>query len=231
MKPGAESPFPIVQVAGVLDSSEAEMLVGCGVDWIGFPLGLAYHREDLTAAEAAKIVAAIGGRAECVLITYLAEPEEIARLADSIGARKVQLHGDVAPAAVEMLKRGRPDLFLVKSLIVGRQSAGELQEAVARFAPWVDAFIADTYDPSTGASGATGKTHDWAVSRRVVEFSPCPVILAGGLTPDNVAEAIRIVRPAGVDSHTGIEGEDGRKSPERVRRFVANAREAFARLV
>lgn len=220
----------IVQIAGVLDPEEAEMLVGCGVDWIGIPLGLGYRREEPTEREAAEIVGAIRGRAECVLITYLAEPEEISRLADSIGVRKVQLHGEISPARIEALKRRRPDLFTIKSLIVGRERSQELEEAVARCAPWVDAFITDTYDPSTGACGATGKTHDWAVSRRIVEISPRPVILAGGLRPENVSEAIRIVRPAGVDSHTGVEGEDGRKSPDLVRRFLANAREAFARL-
>jgi len=94
----------------------------------------------------------------------------------------------------------------------------------------VDAFITDTFDPATGASGATGKTHDWTVSRRLVERSPKPVILAGGLTPGNVRNAIRKVRPAGVDVHTGVEGSDGRKRRDLVRTFVAEARAGFASL-
>ena len=84
-----------------------------------------------------------------------------------------------------------------------------LVDDVARLAPLVDCFITDTFDPSTGARGATGKTHDWAVSRRLVEASPKPVILAGGLHPGNLGEAVRGVRPAGVDVHTGIEEPDG----------------------
>ncbi|MBP2681380.1 MAG: phosphoribosylanthranilate isomerase, partial [Candidatus Krumholzibacteriota bacterium] len=101
---------------------------------------------------------------------------------------------------------------------------------VDRFAPFVDAFLTDTFDESTGRWGATGKTHDWSVSRRLVERSSRPVILAGGLTPQNVARAIREVRPAGVDAHTGVEDSRGRKDRSLVERFVAEARRAFASL-
>ena len=89
-------------------------------------------------------------------------------------------------------------------------------------------FITDTFDPATGASGATGKTHDWTVSRKLVELSPKPVILAGGLNPSNVYEAIRIVRPAGVDVHTGVEDSSGRKSRSLIEAFVNEAARGFA---
>jgi phosphoribosylanthranilate isomerase len=119
---------------------------------------------------------------------------------------------------------------VIKSLVVGLRDPAALEVEAERLAPWVDAFITDTFDPATGATGATGRTHDWSVSRRLVECLPRPVVLAGGLTPENVAEAIRQVRPAGVDSHTGVEGADGRKSRDKVMRFVAAARAAFAAL-
>jgi len=73
-------------------------------------------------------------------------------------------------------------------------------------------------------------THDWCISRRLVEISSRPVILAGGLTPANVAEAIAEVRPAGVDSHTGVEDASGAKSREKVARFVREAMEQFRRM-
>ncbi len=69
----------------------------------------------------------------------------------------------------------------------------------------MDAYITDTYDPVTKASGATGKTHNWEISKNLVELSAKPVILAGGLNPENVYDAILKVKPAGVDVHTGIE--------------------------
>ena len=75
-----------------------------------------------------------------------------------------------------------------------------------------------------GRRGATGKTHDWRISRAVVEAVRVPVILAGGLNPDNVAEAVRAVRPWAVDVHTGVENADGSRSLSLARAFVANAK-------
>ena len=117
---------------------------------------------------------------------------------------------------------------MIKSLVVRRDNADALVGAVAEFAPHVDAFITDTFDPATGASGATGRTHDWAVSARLVAVSPLPVILAGGINPSNVAAAVARVRPAGVDVHTGVEGPDGRKRRDLVEAFVATACRALA---
>jgi len=145
-----------------------------------------------------------------------------------VGVRIVQLHGDVPRDELARLKALDPALAVIKSLVVGLYDLPALEAQVARLAPWVDAFITDTYDPATGATGATGRTHDWAVSRRLVECSSRPVILAGGLNAENVAEAIRVVGPAGVDAHTGVEGADGRKCRNRVGRFVAAARAAFS---
>jgi phosphoribosylanthranilate isomerase len=93
---------------------------------------------------------------------------------------------------------------------------GPFEAKVSKLSPFVDAFITDTFDPRTGASGATGKTHDWRVSRRLVEISARPVILAGSLTPENVTRAILEVRRAGVDSHTDVEDSRRRKSREKV---------------
>jgi phosphoribosylanthranilate isomerase len=110
---------------------------------------------------------------------------------------------------------------------VGLHPIEKLLELVTHTTLYVDAYITDTFDPPTGASGATGKNHDWRVSRQLVRQSPRPVILAGGLNPGNVRDAILAVRPAGVDAHTGLEDVSGRKSEERVRKFVSEAQEAF----
>src|SRR5258705_11840427 len=103
-----------------------------------------------------------------------------------------------------------------------------LEAMLSELSPFVDAFITDTFDPKAGASGAAGKTHDWRVSRRLVELSPRPIILAGGLTAENGSGAILEVRPAGVDSHTGFEDAAGRKSREKVHKFLSEAHETFA---
>jgi phosphoribosylanthranilate isomerase len=218
----------LIQIAGTADQQEAELLMACGVDWLGFPLRLAVHKEDVSEAEAMRIIKTIRPPHEGVLITYLKEADEIITLSQSLGVRTVQLHGELALAQLLAVKALDPGLFVIKSLIVRQNNQAELEAAVREWSPYVDAFITDTYDPETGACGATGKTHDWQVSRRVVEISPHPVILAGGLRPENVARAIREVQPAAVDVHTGVEGPDGRKAEPLVRAFVEQARAAFA---
>jgi phosphoribosylanthranilate isomerase len=220
----------LVQIAGIRNLEEARMLLEAGVDWLGFPLRLDFHPEDLSAEEVSGIIASLGFGDRAVLITYLGKATEIAGLAAMLGCRRVQLHGDITAGEVRRLKNSDPGLFLIKSLVVRPGNLDELAGITGDFGPLVDAFITDTWDPKTGASGATGRTHDWDASRRIVESSAKPVILAGGLTPDNVGRAIGQVRPAGVDAHTGVEGADGMKDPVLVRAFVEEARGAFALL-
>jgi phosphoribosylanthranilate isomerase len=217
-----------IHVAGVIDLAEAEMLVECGVSFLGFPLVLDVHREDLTVGEASAIVKTLRGRATFFLITYLNRAPAILDLCRRLDVGMVQLHAATDVADLECLRSEWPGLRVVKSLVVRRDNRDELANEVGRCAPWVDAFVTDTFDPVTGASGATGKTHDWSVSRWLVQLSPKPVILAGGLHPGNVRTAIAAVHPAGVDVHTGIEGPDGRKRRDLTRRFIAEARAGFA---
>jgi phosphoribosylanthranilate isomerase len=220
----------LVQIAGIRSLEEARMLLEAGVDWLGFPLRLDIHSEDLSAEEVSGIIASLGMGDRAVLITYLEKATEIAELAAMLGCRRVQLHGDITAGEVRRLKNSDPGLFLIKSLVVRPGNLDELAGIAGDLGPLVDAFITDTWDPKTGASGATGKTHDWDASRRIAESAARPVILAGGLTPENVGRAIVQVRPAGVDAHTGVEGPDGMKDPALIRAFVAEARGAFALL-
>ena len=223
-------PRGLVQIAGVADLEEGRGLLAAGVDWLGWPLRLPVNAEDVAEAEAARLVAALPPADRHVLITYEQTAAGAAAFCDAIGVRRLQLHGDIAAPELRRLRSLRPDLFVIKSLVVRAGNEAELHRLLALAAPWVDAFVTDTFDPATGAEGATGRTHDWRISRRLVEASPLPVILAGGLTADNVAEAIAAVRPAGVDSHTGVEGAGGRKDRALVERFVAAARDAFRAL-
>jgi len=220
------------------------MLADSGMTHIGLPLRLPVHKPDVSDEDARGICAAIGHTtAMSVLITYLTDPAEALALCRFLGVGGIQLHGDMPLAAVRQLRQDAPWLFVIKSLVLGKQEPlaaaqahstcaveGETTlTALAReHAPYVDAFLTDTYDPTTGACGATGKTHDWAVSARLAQELPKPLILAGGLNPANVAQAIAAVRPAGVDAHTGLEDASGAKNPELCRRFVQEARRAFA---
>ena len=203
------------------------MVIECGVTQLGLPLALGYHEPDLTESQARTIVRKLGDRATFFLITYLDAAEHVAALCHALEVSTVQLHGSIALDEVAALRASWPSLRIIKSLIVEDGNLDALSDDVSRFAPLVDAFITDTLDPKTGATGATGRAHEWNVSRALTLRSPKPVILAGGLRPDNVAAAIEQVRPAGVDVHTGVEASNGRKDRDKVEAFVIEARRAF----
>src|SRR5688572_7130278 len=107
-----------IQVAGVIDRVEADLLVACGVEWLGFPLRLDVHREDLSDADAAAIVRSLPPHVRAVLITYLADADAIRALAGALGVAAVQLHGPVARPAIARLRALAPDLLVIKSLVV-----------------------------------------------------------------------------------------------------------------
>jgi phosphoribosylanthranilate isomerase len=219
---------PIIQIAGVHDLAEARLIAEARPDWIGFPFGLPVHEEDCSPEKAAEIIRALPDAIVPVLITYLDRHAPVCTLAHRLGARAVQLHGPISRAETTALRAARPDLILVKALIVRPGAGTELDTDLREFAPVVDAFITDTWDPDTGASGATGKTHDWTVSRRLARAAPKPLILAGGLTPENVARAVETVHPAGVDAHTGVEDPRGFKDAHLLHSFISRARAALA---
>jgi len=217
----------LIQIAGVKNLKEAEMLISSGVRFIGFPLRLTVNAEDTTENEAKRIIAQIRQKSIPVLITYLSHSTEINEFCKYLDVPVVQLHGDVEKAELKKLKEINSELKIIKSLVIKKDNFSSLLKTVETLTPFVDAFITDTFDPETGAEGATGKTHDWNLSGKLVELSGKPVILAGGLTPENVYEAILRVRPAGVDSHTGVEDKEGNKDSEKIARFISEAERAF----
>jgi len=223
-------PPQLIQIAGVIDPREAAMLAAAGVQWLGLPLRLDVNCPDLSEDAAAELVAELPTGCSAVIITYENRAAAIAELCAKLACRHVQLHGDIAAGELMRLRSLHPELVIIKSLVITGSNSAELEATATELAPWVDVYITDTFDPGTGARGATGKVHDWQISRRLVETAPRPVILAGGLNAENVAAAIAAVRPAGVDTHTGVEADDGRKDQAKVRAFVANAKAAMAML-
>jgi len=221
----------IIQIAGVINLEEALMLVDQWVEYIGFPLRLKDGREYISEEDARLIIGKIKPKSKPVLITYLEKAKEISDFCKYLNVDIIQLHGEIELEEARNLKKLSPNLQIIKSLIVKENNIEELSHDINIFSQYADLFITDTYDPQTGRTGATGKTHDWEISSKIVELSPKPVILAGGLNPNNVREAILKVKPAGVDSHTGVESPDGKKSLRLVREFVTEAQKGFNNLL
>ncbi|CUU35860.1 phosphoribosylanthranilate isomerase [Armatimonadetes bacterium DC] len=136
------------------------------------------------------------------------------------------------PPSPEALETELPALLAYqKSLWVAlrlppERSAEEALQHIARVASCVERIVLDSYHPTQ--FGGTGETHDWARARQICARSPLPVILAGGLNPENVADAIHQVRPFGVDVSSGVETTPGLKDAEKVRAFLRRAKEADA---
>jgi phosphoribosylanthranilate isomerase len=214
----------IIQIAGVKNKKEAELLINVGVTHIGFPLRLPVNKEDVDDREARDIIKIIPNNVHKVLITYLSMAKDIVELSNYLGTDIVQVHGIISVDEVKKTRTLSPSLKVIKSLIVSKDNFNELARTVKDFEDHVDLFITDTFDPDTGATGATGLPHDWSISKKIVGMTKVPVILAGGLNPKNVKQAIKTVRPAGVDAHTGVENALGEKDPVLVNEFVKEAR-------
>jgi phosphoribosylanthranilate isomerase len=218
-----------VQIAGVSSVEEALELERAGADALGFTVRLPSGVHDgLTEAKARSIIAALPPFISSVAITYIDNAQEAANLSRYLGVNTIQLHGEFPARELEMLRAAMPHLKIIRPVMVTGEEALSDARALERR---VDALILDTYDPATGRRGATGMTHDWQLSRRIVEAARVPVILAGGLTPANVAAAIRTVRPWAVDVHTGVEDSDGRRDLRKMRDFIAATRATVANRV
>ena len=213
-----------VKVCGIQSREEADAALDCGATALGFLVGLTHRAADgIDEAEARAIVGALPAHAEVVLVTHLPDPVRGAELAASVDARSIQVHGDMALADLRRLRVLAPGARLIKAVHVTREDA--LGRAVG-FAADADALLLDTR--TADRLGGTGRTHDWSVSARIVDaVAPLPVHLAGGLTPENVTEAIGQVRSAGVDANSGVEDANGRKDERKMRAFAARARAAL----
>ena len=204
---GATRPQVRVQIAGLSDPDDVQFAFAAGAHAVGFTVGLPGGPHDgLTEQRVGEIVRALPPFAATVLITYESGFDGLLELLLRCRTPILQPHGKHDPEVLLRLRRRLPHLKIIKSVNVPQ--GGTAEAVIREAAEWegiADAILLDSVDPVTGKLGATGRTHDWSISRQVVEALHLPAILAGGLNPANVADAIDAVRPWGVDVHTGVE--------------------------
>jgi phosphoribosylanthranilate isomerase len=197
-----------VKVCGITDLGDALAALEAGADMLGFNF---YARSPryVTPAAARKIIERLPDGVSCVgVFVNEPTPAEVERIARAAGLGAVQLHGDETPEYCQSLR----DLTTIKALRVGTDYTPESAAAYETDAILLDAYVA-------GERGGTGHTFDWTLATLTRERVP-KLFLAGGLNPDNVAQAVAAVRPYAVDVCSGVESSSGRKSPELMRRFV-----------
>jgi phosphoribosylanthranilate isomerase len=205
-----------VKVCGITNLEDALAAVEAGAEMLGFNF---YERSPrrVTTVEARRIVEKMP---ECILPVGVfvneAGPETVEHKALEACVGAVQLHGDETPEFCAGLR----GFLTIKALRVGPEYEVERAALFGTDAVLLDAFAADAW-------GGTGKTFDWSVARRTREAVP-KLFLAGGLTPENVAEAVNVVRPFAVDVCSGVESSPGQKNFHLMRRFIDQVREAEA---
>jgi len=194
--------------------------VECGASAVGLvsamPSGPGVITEELIAEIAARVPPPVA----TFLLTCKQDAAEIVEQQRRCRTNTLQLCDRVEVGVYDELRAGLPGVSLVQVVhVTGEESFAEAL-SVARH---VDALLLDSGNQSLAVRelGGTGRTHDWRVSRRVVEASPVPVFLAGGLKPENVAEAVAAVRPFGLDVCSGVRSR-GRLDAEKLKRFFAH---------
>ncbi len=208
-----------VKICCISSVEEAALAVRHGASAIGLvgamPSGPGIIDDSLIAEVAASVPPAVA----TFLLTSETEPEAIVDHVRRCGTNTVQIVDAVESAAYQALRRALPAVKIVQVIHVTGPEA--LAEAMAR-APSVDALLLDSGRPQAPLRelGGTGRVHDWSLSRRIVAGVPRPVFLAGGIRPENAAEAYRRVRPFGIDLCTGVR-RDGQLDAERLRGLFA----------
>jgi len=210
-----------VKICGMRRVEDAQAAVLAGADAVGCLVGLDYATPDRVDPAAARVIfEALPPFIARVLVTHRTGLADVIALMRESAATVAQLHGEFPTVAISALREALPYATIVKSVHVTGEDSIAAAVTASRAA---DAILLDT--KARGRIGGTGVTHDWSISARIAAAAAKPVILAGGLTPDNVAEAISHVRPYAVDVNSGTRGVDGFKDHAKIRAFVAAARQ------
>jgi phosphoribosylanthranilate isomerase len=210
-----------VKVCGITNAGDRDVAVGAGADAVGLIAGVTVETpREIGLDVAADLAAGVPPLVSSVLVTM---PEDVGTARERVERVKpdaVQVHG-LAPDELAALTDALATLEGTAASVVAAVEADAGDARLDAYADAADALLVDSVDEDGG--GGTGRTHDWERTRERVPMLDVPVILAGGLTPGNVADAVETVEPFGVDVASGVEREGGVKDRDAVRQFVRRA--------
>ena len=221
-----------VQIYSMTSIADAIATAAAGADLIGVVVAEpGIVPEGVGADLAREIMAVIRPRARGVALSLADDRDEICAMVDAVRPDVLHIAArEIEPEDCAWIRDRIAPVRLLRAIAV---RAGETMAEAEAHQECADYLMLDSGAKGGKFAGARGETHDWTVSREIVERSRIPVILAGGLTAENVGEAIATVRPWGVDSftHTDVPGNRGTKDAARVRAFIAAALRGFASLL
>lgn len=208
-----------VKICGITNVDDAMAAVSAGVDALGFVFGDSPRRiEPEKAVEIATAIRRVGG-VELVGVFLDETAEKMEAIAGQVGLDLIQLHGSEPPEVA--LQLGQAGRRVIKAV---RMRDRHSLDGLERFL--VHGYLLDAW--SSVAAGGTGQPFDWNLAAHAQQFRP--LILAGGLHPGNVRQALEVVRPDGVDVSSGVESVPGRKNRESVAQFIREVRTYDARV-
>ncbi len=206
-----------VKICGITRTEDAEFAVNAGADAIGI-VNVPESKRFVDLEKAKKIFSHVPTSLLKFVVSTPKNLEDAIKI-QKTGATVLQVHNDVTPKLLKKIKE-KTKLRVVKQIAVDEKCF----EKIKKYENLVDMFLLDTR--VQGEFGGTGKTHDWSISSETVKKTKKPVILAGGLNLENVADAIKKVKPYMVDVASGVEKTPGIKDKEKVARFIKNAKSA-----
>jgi phosphoribosylanthranilate isomerase len=207
-----------VKICGITRKEDLDVAAAAGADAVGFVVGVASSPRNLSLNEAERLISQVPPFVKSVLVTV---PRSINDLAvyEKLNPDAIQIHGENLHASTSFR------LKLPNTLLIGAVNAqlASDRDSVSKVANLFNAVLLDSF--VDGRYGGTGVVHDWELSKRVKQaIQPKPLILAGGLKPENVAEAVRTVEPYAVDVSSGVEQQPRIKSKQKIVEFIKNAK-------
>ena len=208
----------VVKVCCIQDVTEAQMAIDAGARALGLVSEMPSGWGPIPLETIAEIVRTIPPFVSSVLLTSRTTPEGILEQQRICQANAIQIVDTFPVQHYATLRAALPGVTLLQAVhVLGPESIDD----AFRVSPYVDGVVLDTGSPhgETRVLGGTGKTHDWSISRTIIDEIPCPVFLAGGLKAHNVEEAIHTTKPYGIDLCTGVR-TDTHLDPEKLRAFM-----------
>jgi phosphoribosylanthranilate isomerase len=203
-----------VKICGITNWADAKQAVDAGADFLGFNF-YAKSPRHIQPSKARQIVRRLPKRISAVGVFVNEDEEKMRETARAVGLDALQLHGEETAAEVARLRRAFP---VIKAVRAGKSFRPSQLSKFKR----ASAILLDGFDKRL--RGGTGKTFDWRVARHAKPYGR--IILAGGLTPENIGQAIRTARPYAVDVCSGVEARPGKKDPKRVQALMNAVRAA-----
>jgi len=211
-----------VKICGITSEKDLENAVAAGADAVGFVVNVPSSPRNISLEKAYELIRKVPVFVESVMVTIPENLDSLIRTYEKLKPTALQIHGEKLFNA-EVMREKAFDAKLIAAINIGKNNnlTGKLNELLKFDAVLLDSSVSGKY-------GGTGVTHDWVLSKKYKELIyPKPLILAGGLSPENVRDAIRIVQPYAVDVSSGVESSPGVKDPEKIFNFIKNAKEAF----